>query len=96
MESRKAILDKLVSIKDRLYSKYPIKSMALFGSYSRNDFDEQSDIDIMVELDSPIGLKFITLVNELEYELKSKVDVVSRNAIKSKYFKQIERDLIYV
>ena len=96
MESRKAILDKLVSIKDRLYSKYPIRSMALFGSYSRNDFDEQSDIDIMVELDSPIGLKFITLVNELEQELKSKVDVVSRNAIKSKYFKQIERDLIYV
>lgn len=96
MESRKAILDKLVSIKDRLYSKYPIRSMALFGSYSRNDFDEQRDIDIMVELDSPIGLKFITLVNELEQELKSKVDVVSRNAIKSKYFKQIERDLIYV
>ena len=71
--------------------------MALFGSYSRNSaVAGKSDVDVMVAFSQPIGLAFVDLADELELLLQMKVDLVSRNAIKPKYFSVIQPDLIYV
>jgi predicted nucleotidyltransferase len=43
-----------------------------------------------------VGIELIDLVFLLEKELNHKVDVVSRNGIKAKYFKEIEKDIVYV
>jgi len=82
--------------KDLLFSRFPIKSIGLFGSAVRNDFKENSDIDILIDFSGPIGIEFIDLADTLEEILNHKVDLVSRNGIKPKYFKEIEKDLIYV
>ena len=82
--------------KPDLVKRYPIKSIGIFGSFSRNDFNENSDIDILVEFSEPIGIEFIDLANELEKLLQHKVDLVSKNGIKPKYLKAIEKDLSYV
>jgi len=79
-----------------LFDKYKIKSIALFGSITRNDFNEKSDIDILVDLESNIGIKFIDLAIELEALLGKKVDLVSKNGIKPKYLKTILPEVIYV
>jgi len=50
----------------------------------------------MVEFSQLIGLAFVGLAHELEALLQLKVDVVSRDGIKPKYFSVIEADLIYV
>jgi len=42
------VLQILKDHKQELMEKYPIKSLALFGSYSRGDYNDKSDIDIMV------------------------------------------------
>jgi uncharacterized protein len=81
------------------FSGLPVKKAYLFGSYSRNDADENSDVDIMVELDhtKPIGLQFFTFAEQLQNLLKMKVDIVSHEGI-SKYVKPIiekEKVLIY-
>ena len=70
--------------------------MAVFGSYSRGDFDEKSDVDIMVELTYPDGIKFILLAQELELLLQKKVDLVSKKGIKPSYYCLMENDLQYV
>ena len=77
-------------------ANYPIKRLAIFGSVSRKEDKADSDIDILVELEKPIGLKFIHLAYALESILKRKVDLVSLDGIKEKYFKEIQSDLIYV
>ena len=82
--------------KPALLANYPIKRLAIFGSVSRKEDKENSDIDILVELDKPIGLLFMHLADELEGILGNKVDLVSRNGIKDKYFQEIKSDLIYV
>jgi predicted nucleotidyltransferase len=82
--------------KNTLLRKYPIKDIAIFGSYSRNEQVKQSDIDILVEFNGPIGIEFVDLAEELEEILHSKIDLVSRNGIKSSYYNQIEKDLVYV
>ena len=79
-----------------LYDKYPIKSLAVFGSYARNEQSEQSDIDILVEFKGKIGSEFISLADELEEILDMKVDLVSKRGVKDRYLKSIETDLIHV
>jgi predicted nucleotidyltransferase len=78
--------------KSQLCSKYPIKRMAVFGSFSRNENSQESDLDIAVEFDGPIGLRFIQLAEELEQQLKVKVDLVSFKGIKKKYLDAITPD----
>ncbi|MEA1875497.1 MAG: nucleotidyltransferase domain-containing protein [Bacteroidota bacterium] len=80
----------------RLASKYHLTSIGLFGSFTRDDYRDDSDIDILIEYERPMGIEFIDLAIELESLLKRPVDLVSRNGIKPKYFKEIQKDLIYV
>ena len=82
--------------KVHLFQKYPIKSLAIFGSYARNEQSENSDIDLIVEFNDTIGSQFIQLGDELEDYLGFKVDLVSRRGIKERYYKSIKPDLIYV
>src|SRR5580698_4910455 len=72
----------------KFFSGLPVKKAYLFGSYSRNEAGDDSDVDILVELDhtDPIGMKFFTYSDELEKLLKKKVEIVSDEGV-SKYIK---------
>lgn len=70
--------------------------MALFGSHSRGDYNNESDVDIMVELNEPDAYKFIYLAQQLEDLLHKKVDLVSKKGIKPQYYSFIEKELQYV
>lgn len=96
MSPKDDILFKLRSLKSQLAKNYPIAAMALFGSFSRGDQLDNSDIDILVELNGKIGSRFIDLAEELESALGRKVDLISKNGIKKRYYNSIEEDLIYV
>jgi len=76
--------------------RYPLKKMALFGSVVRGDATEQSDIDILVEVDPTIGLQMVDLAEELESHLHRKVDVVSFRAIRPHMMEAIREDIQYV
>jgi uncharacterized protein len=79
-----------------LLTKYHLTSIGIFGSFTREDFQEDSDIDILIDYDRPMGIEFIDLANELEKILNRKVDLVSKNGVKPKYYQEIQKDLIYV
>jgi predicted nucleotidyltransferase len=91
-----AIVQILKQHKEELFKKYPLKSMALFGSYSRGEETKDSDVDVMVELSKPDGMAFIRLSHELEEIIKIKVDLVSKGGVKERYMRAIENDLLYV
>jgi predicted nucleotidyltransferase len=86
----------LSGLKPELSKKYPIVSIGLFGSIVRDDFTEDSDVDIIVDFNGKIGLEFIDLAEELEAGFNWKVDLVSRGGIKQKYFDYIEPEIVYV
>lgn len=73
-----------------------MQSLGLFGSVVRDDFSPSSDIDIIVEFNRPIGIEFVDLAEYIEQRLQKKVDLVSRKGVKDKYFKAIEREIVYV
>ncbi|MCL6461862.1 hypothetical protein SAMN05444372_101186 [Flavobacterium micromati] len=81
------------------FSKQPVLKAYVFGSFSRGGENENSDIDLLVELDytKPIGLEFIQMQLDLEILLSKKVDLVSARGL-SKYIQPIldkEKKLIY-
>jgi predicted nucleotidyltransferase len=96
MKTLQDIQATLIKHKDQLFTDYPIKSLAIFGSYARNEQDSDSDLDLIVEFNDKIGIRFIDLADDLENLVGFKVDLVSKKGIKDKYYKSIATDLIYV
>ena len=96
MINKETIVSKLREIKPVLAEKYTVTEIALFGSYSREEQNASSDIDIMVSHTNPLGFKYFDLVYELKNLFDIEVQVVSRKAIKPGYFEVINKDLIYV
>lgn len=79
-----------------MFNDYPIKSLAIFGSFARKEQNTESDLELIVEFKDKISIRFIDLADELEKIVGFKVDLVSRKGIKEKYFHQIQSDLTYV
>ena len=94
--NKEEILKLLRAHKGDLQKKFPISALALFGSYARGEATEESDIDLLVEFNGPIGIEFIDLLIDIENILRKKVDLVSRRALKPHYRPYIEKDMIYV
>ncbi len=61
-----------------ILKKYKVKSIALFGSYVRNEQKQDSDIDLLVEFDEDTYHNFINLIFSLEELLREEVTVVSK------------------
>ena len=62
---------------------YRVKKIGLFGSYARGEIKENSDIDILIEIEKDISLlDFVGLKQEIEEALGKKVDLVEYDTIK--------------
>ena len=96
MKSLQDIRNTLITNKKSLFDKYGLRLLAIFGSYARNQQNDKSDVDILVEFERPIGIEFIDLAQEREKILNEKVDLVSKNGLKPKYFQSISHELSYV
>ena len=90
------ILLKLKSVKPLLMDKYGVTALALFGSYSRNEQTEKSDIDILIDLSGKNASDFFGCAFFLQDLFKErKVEIVTKEGIKPHYLEAIKADLIY-
>ena len=79
MEEIREITDKIIPILKR----YGVSKAALFGSSVKGDMTEESDIDVLVEIEKDISLlDFVGLKLELEEILGRKVDLVEYCTLK--------------
>lgn len=96
MITRSEILLRLKELKPTLRKDYAVKEIGLFGSFSDNTFNEESDIDIIVEFERPIGWKFFSLELYLESIFNRKIDLVTKNALKEQIKDSILSKVSYV
>lgn len=88
---------KLASYQQELKNRYGISSIFLFGSVARNDAGQKSDVDLLVEFDSPIGLfDFIGLQQQLESVLGCKVDLGTKRSLKLRVKDKVMQEAIRV
>ncbi len=76
---------------------YNVRRMGIFGSYVRGEQKKGSDIDVLVEFSSPIGLfEFLKLEEALADMLGAKVDLVSKKALKPGIGERVLKEVVYV
>lgn len=91
------VLDLLRTQIEVTRQRFGAKHISVFGSAARDELNETSDIDVLVEFDglptfdNYMGLKFF-----LQDLFKRRVDLVTRDSIKPRMRQIIERDLVRV
>ncbi|MBR1549349.1 MAG: nucleotidyltransferase domain-containing protein [Bacteroidales bacterium] len=76
----------------------PVERAWLFGSFARGEETEESDIDLLVDLDDTqgVGLRFFGMWRELEQMLGRTVDLVTENGLADYARESVDRDKIMV
>jgi len=77
MLTRETMLERLQAHYPYLMQEYGVKRIGIFGSFARGTATEDSDIDLVVEFQQPIGFRFVELVDYLEQLLERNVDVLT-------------------
>ncbi len=79
-----------------------VKELYAFGSVLTADFDDQSDIDLLVEINEPDPIRrgkfLLSLYHEFESLFKKRVDLVTSSSIKNHFFEDYigsRKKLIY-
>ncbi len=99
MKSRNEILHFLSSQKERLKREFHVSKIALFGSFARGEETEQSDIDLLIEMDEETPDLYETKMALREYlsrQLGRPVDIAREKYLKPYAREEIMRDLLYV
>jgi uncharacterized protein len=96
MLTRKDIISRLIEIKPVLKEEYSVKSIGLFGSFSEGTYSDDSDIDLLVEFEKPVGWKYFSLEIYLGRIFGRKIDLVTRNGLKSQIRDQILSQVKYI
>ncbi len=97
MKTLDEIREILKDNKDALKEQFGVSQLGLFGSYARGEQNPESDLDILVDFDEPVGLfEFMDLNDQLEKLTGMKVDLVTRGALKPYIGKRILSEVSYL
>jgi predicted nucleotidyltransferase len=81
MRTDRHTIDAVKTAAAAVFSRYPVKHAFLFGSRARGSALPESDIDVLVSLERPLGLiEFNTMADELSDALQSTVDITTTKA----------------
>jgi predicted nucleotidyltransferase len=90
------IISFLTSNKDFMREKFGVTSIGIFGSYARNEQNEFSDIDLLVEFDKVSFNKLAGLYIYIENNMGKKLDIIIKSSYLRKRFMEIvEREAVY-
>ena len=76
-----------------LKESYGVSRIGLFGSFAKGNAKPSSDVDIVVEFERPVGLRFMELAEYMEKLLARKVDILTPDGIRSIRGKGISADI---
>ena len=97
MQSKGEILNMLKGLLPEIQERYHVRSLALFGSFARDESSVESDVDVLVDFKKGASLFDLTgLGCFLEDALQKKVDVVSRKALRKEISESVYHDAIVV
>lgn len=84
-----------IKLIQQYFTTQPVVEAYIFGSYSRGEADNSSDLDILIKLDynQKIGLGFIQMKNDLSSLLNRDVDLVSTGGMSPHLRPFIEKDM---
>ena len=89
------LIHKLSAMREELRERYSVNSIGIFGSFARGDAEQNSDVDVLVELAEPTFDHYIDLKFELERIFQRSVDLVMAETLKPRLKPFVEKEVIY-
>jgi len=97
MNKKAEYLNILQRFKQEYGAEYGITKIGIFGSVARNEFTEESDVDVILEAPDIDLFMCIAIRNKLEKIMGTPVDLVTKSEFMRPRFKErVEREVIYV
>jgi hypothetical protein len=96
VSSREELVDRLRAIAGPLRARWGIRIVGLFGSFARGEASGDSDVDLLVEFDRPLGLELADAAAEIEALLGRPVDLASRTWMRQRLKDAIAAELVRV
>ena len=99
MKNKQELINEIKKIKSELETKFDVKEIGIFGSYASGEQNEDSDLDVLVELKNDSKLSLLGLCifeNWLSEVLGVKVDLVLKSTLKPQIGKRILKEVIYL
>jgi predicted nucleotidyltransferase len=96
MLTKEDIILKLNELKPILKDNYSVRNIGLFGSFVNKTNTFESDIDLLIEFEKPIGWRFFSLEVYLEKVFNRKVDLVTKDALKEQIKDSILKSTQYI
>ena len=95
MTEKSEVLAALRAALPDLRRRWPIRSLAIFGSFARDDASPKSDLDVLVEFERPIGLsEFLALEDTLSVLVDRRVDLVTCDALKPHIGRRVRAEAV--
>jgi uncharacterized protein len=94
MNTREEIIALLRSHLGDLRSAYGVLNIGLFGSFARGNPGPESDVDIVVEFDGPIGMRFMEFVDHVQALMQRRVDILTPAGIAGIRNKEIAQEIL--
>ena len=88
--------DQITDVVKKFFSDKPVKKVWLFGSYARGEADENSDVDVLVDIDYDnllSGFDYFGWHQDLGERVNKKVDVVSYKWVSKYILPHIKADM---
>lgn len=97
MRDTSEIKGQLRNMQRELSERFHVRRIGIFGSYSRQKQTNESDLDLVVEFDQPIGMMaFVHLKNLISDRLAIKVDLVTPEGLHPLIRDQVMHEVVYV
>jgi uncharacterized protein len=97
MLTRSEIFQIVAEFKKKAAPQYGIRRLGIFGSVARDEAREQSDVDIVIETETPDPFNLVHIKEALENRLERHVDIVRIRPGMNPFLKQrIEKEARYV
>jgi len=83
-----------------LHREFGVKTLGVFGSFARDEANQNSDLDLLVEFERPIGLRFVEFTARLGKIVSRSVDVLTKAGVESirqpEIARSIQNSIVYV
>ena len=93
MLTQEKILELLRNESSSLRDSFGVKRIGLFGSFAKKTQRHDSDVDIYVEFEKPIGFRFMEFAEYMERLFNRKVDIVTFAGLRSIRIEDVARDI---
>jgi len=93
-------LDQILAIlkdcKSQFAEKYGVSEIGVFGSVARNEVSENSDVDVVIQIQKPDLFLIAGIKNDLEERFNRPVDILTYRETMNRFLKKrIDGEAVY-